>query len=245
MQSASHHRSHWASLLLSLTWVALTLVTACSPSKTKEPATIGTDSALYSKIEGMVAVDADPFVQAGRQEEVFGEDLWALSVLPIQIMVRNNGEHPIRIEARNFKLSLPTAELIAPKPAAEVTKWLASQGGILGQVGMGIGQLGISQIGQFAGPFGGIAGAVASGFYGLYRSHASREHDETYHRGELKGATLEKNQFNRGFIFFMLPTGTPAFDEATLSLSIFENQAETSRIDLPLKALGYKGTATK
>lgn len=225
--------------------LALVQMSACSSSKTKEPSRTDKVSQRYSKTEGMIAVEADPFTQTDRQVEVFGEDLWSLGVLPVFITVKNNGDSPARIETKNFKLSLPSSEVVTPRTAAEVTKWLGSQAGLWGQVGMGLGQIGIGQIGQFAGPIGGIAGAIANGLIGVYRSNASREKVETYARGEFKDAMLAKNQFSRGFVFFMLPMGTTAFNEATLSLSVMDKQAETSRTELPLKALNFKGTAAK
>ncbi|MCX7108734.1 MAG: hypothetical protein NTX45_01135 [Proteobacteria bacterium] len=239
MQSTSNPTPNRISLPASLFGLLLALLTACS-----SPATVK-NSERYSKTEARIAMEADPFIQPDRQEKVFGEDLWALSVLPVLITIQNVSDSPVRIEVRNFKLTLPGKQVIAPRTAAEVTKWLASQGNMLGQAGMGLGQVGLSQIGQFAGPIGGIAVAIISGLYGAYKTNASRTHDETFSQGEFKDATLGKDQFSRGIVFFMLPVGTPAFNEATLNLSIVENQVVTSSIELQLKALDYKGTASK
>ena len=225
------------SVLASL--IALILLSACS--KTAEVK----HSIRYSKTEAMIVMEADPFVQTDRQEMVFGEDLLALSVLPVLVRVQNNGESPVRVETGQFKLMLPNLPAISPRSAAEISKWLGSQRNVLGQVGMGVGQLGLGQLGQFAGSYGGIAVAIISGLYGVYKSNATRSRDETYRGGEFKDAVLAKGQATQGIVFFLLPAGTPAFDGATLSLSIFDNQTETTRIDLPLKALGYKGTTSK
>ncbi len=226
-------------LLASLLVLSLILLSACSkPAEVKQ-------SVRYSKTEAMLAMEADPFVQTDRQEMVFGEDLLAMSVLPVLVKVQNNGDKPVPIEARRIKLILPSQLAIPSHSAVELTKWLASQGNILGQVGMGAGQLGLGQLGQFAGPYGGIAVAIMSGLYGMYKNNAAKTRDATYNQGEFKDVTLAKNQSVQGIVFFILPKNTPAFNEATLSLSIFENQAEISHIDLPLKGLGYKGTPDK
>ena len=225
-------------LFLVIAYVGMTLLTACATSKPTPK-----ESVRYGKTEGVIAMEADPFTQTDRLEAIFGEDLWAMSILPIQITVRNNGDNPIHVEARNLKLTLPHAEVITPHSAADVNKWLASQGGMLGKVGMGVGQIGIGQIGHFAGPFGGVASAILSGLYGMYQSNSSKSRDAAYTQTEFKDTTLEKNQFNRGLIYFMIPQGTSAFNEATLSLRTFDNQTETAHIDLPLTSLTYKGKA--
>ena len=134
------------SVLASL--IALILLSACS--KTAEVK----HSIRYSKTEAMIVMEADPFVQTDRQEMVFGEDLLALSVLPVLVRVQNNGESPVRVETGQFKLMLPNLPAISPRSAAEISKWLGSQRNVLGQVGMGVGQLGLGQLGQFAGSYG-------------------------------------------------------------------------------------------
>jgi hypothetical protein len=115
----------------------------------------------------------------------------------------------------------------------------------LGRVGSGLAHFGLGPIGALAGPIGGFAGAVASGLFGIYRSNASNAREEAYSRNEFKDAMLGKNQFSRGFIFFMLPVATPAFDDATLTLTVYEHLEHNTQIELPLHGLDFKGTASK
>jgi hypothetical protein len=250
MTSAGLHWPYRAGLLAALSCLILISIPACTPSQTKEAQqedaqSIAKELPRYSKTVGDITLEAYPFIQAERQKMVFGDDLWALAVLPVHVMVKNYGEGPVPIEVRHFKLTLPNAEVITPRSAAEVTAGLAAQGGALGRVGSGLAHFGLGPIGALAGPIGGIAGAVASGLFGLYRSNASTAREETYSRSEFKDAMLGKDQFSRGFIFFMLPVATPAFDDATLTLTVYEHLEHSTQLELPLHGLAFKGNASK
>lgn len=246
---------HWpcrAGLLAVCICSVLFSIPACAPVQPKDvqedggqSKTIATGLPRYSKTIGDLTFDAYPFIQAERQKQVFGDDLWALAVLPVYVMVKNYGEGPVPIEVRHFKLTLPNAEVITPRSAAEVTAGLAAQGGALGRVGSGLAHFGLGPIGALAGPIGGIAGAVASGLFGIYRSNASNAREETYSRNEFKDAMLGKDQFSRGFIFFMLPVSTPAFDDATLTLTVYAHPVHSTQIELSLHGLAFKGNASK
>ena len=49
-------------------------------------------------------VGVDPYVRADRSEAVFDADLMAMAVIPLQVVVRNLGEHAVPIQVRNFRL---------------------------------------------------------------------------------------------------------------------------------------------
>ena len=246
---------HWpcrAGLLAVSICAVLFSMPACAPVQPKdaredEPQSkpVATGLPRYIKTIGEITFEAYPFIQTDRQKKVFGDDLWSLAVLPVHVTVRNHGEGPVPIEVRHFKLTLPNSEVITPRSAAEVTAGLAAQGGTLGRVGSGLAHFGLGPIGALAGPIGGIAGAVASGLFGLYRSNASSARGEAYSRNELKDAMLGRDQFSRGFIFFMLPVATPAFDAATLTLTVYTHPEHGTQIELPLHDLAFKGTASR
>lgn len=56
---------------------------------------------------------------------------------------------------------------------------------------------------------------------------------------------LGMNESTRGFLYFSLPAGTPAFDEATLVLELSESQLDVTSVRVPLKGLGYRGPSGK
>jgi hypothetical protein len=246
---------HWpsrAGLLAVSICSVLFSIPACAPVQPTDAQedgvqskTIATGLPRYSKTIGDITFEAYPFIQAERQKKVLGDDLWSLAVLPVHVMIRNHGDNPVPIEVRHFKLTLPNAEVITPRSGTEVTAGLAAQGGALGRVGSGLAHFSLGPIGALAGPIGGIAGAVASGLFGIYHSNESTAREEAYSRNELKDAMLGRDQFSRGFIFFMLPVATPAFDDATLTLTVYAHPEHGTQIELPLHDLAFKGTASK
>lgn len=252
MPSGGIHWPYRAGLLAASICSILISIPACTPSQTHEvqqddaqPKAIAEELPRYSKTKGDLTLEAYPFIQAERQKKVFGDDLWSLAVLPVHVMVRNHGEGPVPIEVRHFKLTLPNSEVITPRSAAEVTAGLAEQVGAWGRVGSGLEHFGLGPIGSLAGPIGGIAGTVASGLFGIYRRNESNAREEAYSRNEFKDAMLGRDQFSRGFIFFMLPVATPTFDDATLTLTVYEHLEQGTQIELPLHGLGFKGTVSK
>lgn len=194
----------------------------------------------YAAAEGAVQLGADPYVQPGRVKAVFGEDLAAAEVIPVQVVVRNGGEGLVRVEEKNFKLSLPGDEVVAPRAGSEVAALFGSGLGAWSHASTGIGLAG-----RFGGPIGGlvagVVGALVGGSVRGAEKDALEERQRDYIRKEFKSVSLAKNESTRGFLFFSPPAGTAAFDEATLILDVYEGSANTARLKIPLKGLAYKG----
>lgn len=225
----------------------LSLVVGCSSYAVKDSPIPKLDAMPYTQTEGMVLVGVDPYVQPDKAQELFGEDLAAAGVIPLQVVVRNTGEHAVRVEVKNFKLSLPGEEVVAPRPAAEVAALFSPESGILDHASTGIGL-----VGRFAGAVGGlvagVVGNVVSGSIKGSQKDVFVARQQDYVRKELKGVALGKNESTRGFLFFSLPAGTPAFNDAALILDLYEsdakNDANSTRIKVSLKGLGYKTKPT-
>ena len=187
----------------------------------------------------MVVIGVDPYVQPDKSKALFGEDLLAVAVIPLQVVVQNIGEHPVHIEAKNFKLSLPGEEVVAPRPGSEVAALFSPQTGILDHASTGIGL-----IGRLGGAIGGsvanVVGGVVSGSVKGSQQDVFLARQEDYTRKELKGVTLGRNESIRGFLFFSLPAGTATFNEATLILNMYETDTKITSIKVALKDIGYK-----
>ncbi len=230
---------------LPLLFIGLAQHWGCASYEAKDVAQAKLEAMPHSLNESRLAIGVDPFVQREREEQIFAADLLSAAVLPIRVMVKNNGDSPVRIEADNFKLVLAKEHMVSPRSAVEVAQLFAPKQGVGDYASTGVGALG-----GLAGPIGSIAGrlfgAVSSGVFDQYRTEALQSRQQDYVRKEFKSVNLVKGEFAQGFLFFVLPKETPAFDQATLTLSVLENQTDTATFKMALKGLGYPGaTASK
>lgn len=222
-----------------LTVGLISLLAGCSSYRVKESPVAKLEAMPYTQTEGIIVIGVDPYVQPNRAKALFGEDLLAVAVIPLQVVVRNLGERPVRIEAKNFKLLLPGEEVVAPRPGSEVAALFSPQTGILDHASTGIGL-----IGRLGGAIGGsvanvVGGVVSESVKGSQQEvFLARQQDYTWK--ELKSVTLGRNESTRGFLFFSLPAGTAAFNDATLILNIYETDTKTTSIKVALKGLDYK-----
>ena len=223
--------------------VALTAILgSCTTYTAKETPAARPESMAFMQTEGAVVVGVDPYVRADRSEAVFDADLMAVAVIPLQVVVRNLGEHPVPIQVRNFRLVLPGQEVTGPRPAAEVAALIVQGNGAASGASTGIGILG-----GLGGAIGNIAakavgGAVAGGMDDSAQGAvAARRAD--YMRKELKDVVLGQGEATRGFLFFRVPDGMPAFDQATLVLDLPADGAKVGSVRVTVKGLGYRAAA--
>ncbi|MFQ5520114.1 MAG: hypothetical protein ACE5FK_01850 [Candidatus Methylomirabilia bacterium] len=176
--------------------------------------------------EGTVALGADPYVQPDRQTAVFDADLNGAGVLPIQVLLRNEGTRQRLIRPSNMSLVLPVGSEISSAGASAVAAKLESTGGVVGA--------------SIA--FGLIGFLVASSAED--KARAARLAD--YRGKELQDVTLKKDESAHGFVYFIPPPGTPAFDDATLTVRFVDVEEATSFVvRLRLSGLGFKETPAK
>lgn len=224
--------------------VTLCLLPGCAAYNAKDAAQVKLEAMPHVLHEGELLMGVDPYIQTRREEEVFAADLLAAAVLPLQVMVKNNGDRLLRIEPGNFKLILPNEHMASPRSAKEVAEVFAPKEGVGDYASSGAGALG-----GLAGPVGMIAGRVfgfvASGVFERYRTEALQSRQQDFVRKELKSAQLAKGQFTQGFLFFVLPKETTAFDKATLTLTVLWPETETMTVKLPLEGLAYSGPPDK
>jgi hypothetical protein len=234
------HMRHSSIKTMLLTFGLIGFLAGCSSYSVKETPFIKPEAMPYTRTEGMVLIGVDPYVQSDKVIALFGEDLLAVSVIPIQVVVRNMGERPFRVETKNFKLSLPGDEVVAPRPGSDVAGLFSPHSGVLDHAATGIGLLG-GLGGAIGGLVASVVGGVASGSIKGSQRDALLARQEDYTRKELKGVTLGTGESTRGFLFFSLPAGTAAFNEATLILDAYGSDTDNRSIKVPLKNLGYKG----
>ncbi len=196
----------------------------------------------FMQTEGTVVVGVDPYVRADRSEAVFDADLMAVAVIPLQVVVRNLGEHPVPIQVRNFRLVLPGQEVAGPRPAAEVAALIVQGNGAASGASTGIGILG-----GLGGAIGSIAakavGGAVSGGMGSSAQDAVAARRADYMRKELKDVVLGQGEATRGFLFFRVPDGMPAFDQATLVLDLPADGSRAGSVRVTVTGLGSRAGA--
>lgn len=213
---------------------------ACSTYSAKEaPRAVAMP---YGHQLGPLSLGADAYTQSSRQEEVFGEDLTRIAVLPVRVVVNNTADRPIAIAPENFELALPSKQSTAPRPSFEISGLLAPEVGVADYATAGVGMLGGlgGAIGAVAGRVIGYLGATALGWS---RDKTLQARGEDYDHKSFKAVSLAKGQSAEGFLFFVIPHGTPPFNDALLRLNAQPNENESLTLTVTLTGLGYKGLA--
>lgn len=226
--------------LLALAAFVMWQLSGCATYATRDAGELRPEAMPYMQTNAHLSLGADPYVTPERQEQVFGADLLAAAILPVQVTVVNVGDTPLRIEPDHFKLYFSADGMTAHRPGHEVAKVFAPTEGVADYATSGVGMLG-----GLAGPIGSMAGRVvallSAGALGSSRSEAIQAREADYTRKELKPTLLAKKQLVRGFLFFVLPRETPAFRDPTLVLTVVREAQEIAKIQMVLKGVSYAG----
>ncbi len=211
------------------------LLTGCAAYEAREAASAPIPAMPHSVRQGSISLGADPHVQPERQEAIFAADFASIAVLPVQVVVSNAADLPLHVAPEQFSLALPGGETTTPRPGPEVALLFPPKPGVAHYAVTGAGM-----VGGLAGPIGALAGRVA----GLLGSLMLNQRDdeaadgrrEDYTRKELRTVDLRRGESARGFLFFVLPHGTPPFEEAALT---YTPSADTGlpALRITLKAL--------
>ena len=218
--------------------VFLLLLDACSTYSAKDaphPVVMP-----YRHQLGPLSLGVDAYTQPSRQEEVFGEDLTKIAVLPVHVVVSNTATRPVVIAAENFELALPGKQSATPRPSFEIAGLLAPELGVADYATAGVGMLGGlgGAIGAVAGRMVSYLGAAALGWS---RDKTLQARGEDYDHKSFKPVRLAQGQSAEGFLFFVIPPGTPPFNDALLRLSAQPNENENLTLTITMTGLGYKG----
>lgn len=226
--------------LLAVSGIVAAVVAGCSSEAPRKGSTDAPRVTAAPVDSTALSLRAEALNEPGRQERMFGTDLTEVAVLPLQVELRNRSNRAIQIATEHFVLMLPGGESVAPASAAEAA-WLASpKAGVADYAAGGIGMLG-----GLAGPIGALAGRfiamAAGGLLNWYRGDAQEDLQEDYARQELKTGELAPHQSARGILFFLIPNGTPHFDQATLSFRLRRPDSPEETVTISLKNLNYQG----
>jgi hypothetical protein len=176
-----------------------------------------------ARVQGGITVGGEAFADASVAEDAFGFDIRGAGMLPVQVVLTNNGGHPLEIVSSQTFLVDPSNrywQVIANRDAVErvekATKMGAYfgtgavQGATLGAVGgailgAAIGIVSGENVGSALGKgaaLGGAAGAVIGGGQeGTSEKREIRIIDDLREKG-LEGKSIPAGGLASGFIFF-------------------------------------------
>ncbi len=200
--------------------IALTGCASYTPSSAQIPKAAGMPA---WRTEGAVGAGADPYVQPDRQKAMFGGNLRNEGVLAVQVLVENRGDRRQLVRRSEIALGLPDGTQFSPSNASSASAKLQSIGGVVGST-------------------------IAFGLIGFLVSSSANEQASAarladYQSKELQDVTLGKDQPAHGFVYFIPPAGTQAFNEATLSVRFVDAEDATGLVvRLPMTGLEFKKT---
>jgi hypothetical protein len=197
-------------------------------------ASYGAGAAPVPKPEGMpvwrameqVAAGADPYVQLKRQEAVFDADLNEVGVLAIQVLLANHSDRSLLVRSSDMRLVLPDGRTIETSGASRVMAHLEKP-----------------HVHFWATFFLGLPGALGAASYSDTEK-AARLTD--YRNKQFHDVTLGKGESAHGFLFLIPSTGTPPFNEATMTIRFVDTDTASSlTVNLPVTGLGFPGNPVK
>ena len=175
----------------------------------------------FTVTEGYVTVGADPYTQADRLKACFGGNLNEAGVLPIQVMIRNDGDRKILVRPSDVLLVLPGGGQFCPSGASAAASKMESIGGV-------------------------VASGIAFGLIGVLVASSAEDKArgarlEDFKRKELQEARLGPGESASGFLYFVPPPGTKAFSQADVVFCPVDmDDATSSAVKLPLSRLDFK-----
>jgi hypothetical protein len=172
-------------------------------------------------VKNGLAAAVYPYVEVEQQQKVLNADLNEADVIALQVIVENRTARMMLVRPLDLVLTLPDQRTLGPTSVASVANM-------------------VEETGSVAGP------AIAFGIIGyMVASNAEEKAKQArvadYDAKSLRSKSLAKNQSTHGFVFFVPPPGSGAFDEATLSVFFVDEQAATTEmIQVPLTQLGFE-----
>lgn len=208
---------------LALLLCVSTPLTGCASYTTTTLAVPGAAEMRAQKAEADVLVGADPYVEPERQKAIFDAPLGEEGVIPVRLLVRNDGTRRLLVRPSSMTLALGDGARI---PSAGATAAAA-------RLDQGVGEV--------------IGWGIAFGVIGMMAASANKDSVraarlQDYRSKEMPEVSLAKGESAHGFVFFIPPRGSGPIDEATLGIR-FVDIAEGTSFDvrLPLSGLGFKG----
>ena len=172
-------------------------------------------AAVSDEKQGL-AVGVTPHLDTERNKEVFGADLKQVGILPLQLVVRNNGQKPLVIRKNDFVLRLSGGDEYAPAPAESVVKRLESNANVIG----------------WTVAFG-LAGFLLASSEQHQQQEADKNQRADFRIKEFEDANLGFQESARGFLFYLAPDDLKELKDAKLFVKALD-ASTGERIEMTL-----------
>lgn len=194
--------------------------------------------------DGGVTVAADPYIEAQRQQAVFGLSVSRMHILPVQLLLENIATRRVLARASEVALVLPDGRAFLSAGAFAAVARL--EGAPVQYQPMAQGAVHTAPLaGAYFGPaaYGGasMVGAVfaVANIVELNRRSATRrEILADYRSKELPDVAFGPGESRHGFVYFVLPPDAPRAGDFALAVRLIDAEdATVTVVHVPLPGL--------
>ncbi len=182
---------------------------------------------------GPLRVGVDPYFEPTRQRSVFDADFHARGILPLLVVIHNQGTEPLHLRRSAITLTLPDTTERHPLPVATVV------GPPPAKFTQGEDSVDIEGTGLTAAVVATVF--VAASLAGQPAEQTQRRSWEArvadYEAKILRNTIVAPNTSIHGFVFFTSPAAR-GFEDATLSLRVETGTSSGVGVQVPLRSLG-------
>jgi hypothetical protein len=190
-------------------------------------------------MERDIRIGVDPYIETERQAAVFDIDLGKCRVLPIQLLVQNQGQRALWVRSTEVRLDFTDGTQLRPIDVFAVGR--CESAGAAGEQPSLITPptQPMWGLGPQAGAVSGLVGAaVGVTSFAIAEGSVRDPRTADLQRKELRGALLRQNDSTNGFIFFYIPLDKQLPDNAELVVQLHDILDESSfAVRLPLTQL--------
>ena len=178
-----------------------------------------------------VFANAEALVDPEKLKVEFGAPLNDAGIIAVKVSVRNDGNQKLLVRGSDIHLVLPDENRIAPASSSVLTSKLEE----------------VSHAGLWAGIlFGGLVQVGTTLAVDAEKGKKAITAQDNFQAKQIGERVHDKNDVSEGFVYFIPPEGTPAFDKASLAVWFVDTgTARGVRVDLPLENLSFKGAPAR
>lgn len=192
---------------------------------------------------GPLRVGVAPYLEPERQRLVFDEDFRARGILPLLVVVHNQGTEPIHLQRGALSLTLPDSTERHPLPVATgigTSPVRSSQGGTSGEI---TDSGDPHKLATAAWLTTMMAAGVAAQRAEETQRRAWAARGADYEAKMLANTIVDPGARIHGFVFFTSPAAR-GFEDATLNLRMETRTSPDVVMQVPLKHLGQAEQAS-
>jgi hypothetical protein len=179
----------------------------------------------------------DPYFDPARQRRVFDADLRARGILPLLVVIHNQGTEPLQLRRSAITLTLPDSTERHPLPVATVVGPPPAKP-VQGENSEHIADSGDPhKLARAAAVTAFVAAGLAEERAEATQRRAWKAREADYEAKMLRNTMLAPGTRVHGFVFFTSPAAR-GFEDATLNLRVETQTLSGVEVQVPLRELG-------